>query len=149
NATGFRVARRGLYGHRCGHVRDTLTLYSLDELLRGGLVEYILGGEPHTGAFVLGYSDHPTKREYMSYFKTGEGPLCAFYTPYHLPHLQIVPTVARAVLFRDATVAPRGAPVCDVLTVAKRDVQAGEGLDGIGRFTCDRTSAHADVVSRA
>jgi len=148
NATGFRVARRGMYGHRCAHVRDTLTLYSLDELLRGGLVEYILGAEPHTGAFVLGYSDHPTKREYMSYFKMGEGPLYAFYTPYHLPHLQIVPTVARAVLFRDATVAPRGEPVCDVLTVAKRDLQAGEVLDGIGGFTCYGTIDNADVARR-
>ena len=148
NATGFRVARRGMYGHRCAHVRDTLTLYSLDELLRGGLVEYILGAEPHTGAFVLGYSDHPTKREYMSYFKMGEGPLYAFYTPYHLPHLQIVPTVARAVLFRDATVAPRGEPVCDVLTVAKRDLKAGEVLDGIGGFTCYGTIDNADVARR-
>ena len=148
NATGFRVARRGMYGHRCAHVRDTLTLYSLDELLRGGLVEYVLGAEPHTGAFVLGYSDHPTKREYMSYFKMGEGPLYAFYTPYHLPHLQIVPTVARAVLFRDATVAPRGEPVCEVLTVAKRDLQAGEVLDGIGGFTCYGTIDNADVARR-
>ena len=148
NATGFRVARRGMYGHRCAHVRDTLTLYSLDELLRGGLVEYILGAEPHTGAFVLGYSDHPTKREYMSYFKMGEGPLYAFYTPYHLPHLQIVPTVARAVLFRDATVAPRGEPVCDVLTVAKRDLKAGEVLDGIGGFTCYGAIDNADVARR-
>src|SRR3989475_2472653 len=148
NATGFRVARRGMYGHRCAHVRDTLTLYPLEELLHGGLVEYILGAEPHTGAFVLGYSDHPTKRHYMSYFKMGDGPLYAFYTPYHLPHLQVVPTIARAVLFRDATVAPQGEPVCDVLTVAKQDLEAGEVLDGIGGFTCYGTIDNADVVRR-
>ena len=148
NATGFRVARRGMYGHRCAHVRDTLTLYPLEELLHGGLVDYILGAEPHTGAFVLGYNDHPTKRQYMGYFKMGDGPLYAFYTPYHLPHLQIVPTVARAVLFRDATVAPQGEPVCDVLTVAKRDLKAGEVFDGIGGFTCYGTIDNADVVRR-
>ena len=148
NATGFRVARRGMYGHRCAHVRDTLTLYPLEELLHGGLVDYILGAEPHTGAFVLGYNDHPTKRQYMGYFKMGDGPLYAFYTPYHLPHLQIVPTVARAVLFRDATVAPQGEPVCDVLTVAKRDLKAGEVFDGIGGFTCYGTIDNAEVVRR-
>lgn len=148
NATGFRVARRGMYGHRCPHVRDALTLYPMEELLDGGLVDYLLGAEPHTGAFVLGYQDHPTKRQYMSYFKMGDGPLYAFYTPYHLPHLQIVPTVARAVLFRDATVAPHGGPVCDVLTVAKRDLRAGEVLDGIGGFTCYGTIDNADVVRR-
>lgn len=148
NATGFRVARRGMYGHRCAHVRDTLTLYPLEELLDGGLVDYILGAEPHTGAFVLGYSDHPTRRQYMSYFKMGDGPLYAFYTPYHLPHLQVVPTVARAVLFGDATVAPQGGPVCEVLTVAKRDLRSREVLDGIGGFTCYGTIDNADVVRR-
>lgn len=148
NATGFRVARRGMYGHRCAHVRDTLTLYPLEELLHGGLVDYVLGAEPHTGAFVLAYSDHPTKQEYMRYFKMGDGPLYAFYTPYHLPHLQIVPTIARAVLFGDATVAPEGEPVCDVLTVAKRDLAAGEVLDGIGGFACYGTIDNADVVRR-
>jgi predicted homoserine dehydrogenase-like protein len=38
-------------------------------------------------------------------------------------------------LFHDATVTPLGAPVCGVLTTAKRDLQAGEILDGIGGFT--------------
>jgi predicted homoserine dehydrogenase-like protein len=137
-----------MYGHRCAHVRDTLTLYPLEELLHGGLVDYVLGAEPHTGAFVLAYSDHPTKQEYMRYFKMGDGPLYAFYTPYHLPHLQIVPTIARAVLFGDATVAPEGEPVCDVLTVAKRDLAAGEVLDGIGGFACYGTIDNADVVRR-
>ncbi len=148
NATGFRVGRRGMYGHRCAHVKDALLLYPLEQLLDGGLVDYLLGAEPHTGAFVLGYDDHPIKRQYMSYFKMGTGPLYAFYTPYHLPHLQVVTTVARAALFHDATVAPRGEPVCEVLTVAKRDLHPGEVLDGIGGFTCYGTIDNADVVSR-
>jgi len=148
NATGFRVARRGMYGHRCAHVRDTLKLYAVDELLAGGIVDYILGAEPHTGAFVLGYTDHPAKREYMSYFKMGDGPLYAFYTPYHLPHLQVVSTVARAVLFHDPTVAPMGEPVCDVVTVAKRDLRAGEVLDGIGGFATYGVIDNAPAVLR-
>jgi len=148
NATTFRVAKRGMYGYRCAHVKETLNLYPLDQLLNGGLVDYILGAEPHTGAFVLGYNDHPTKRQYMNYFKMGDGPLYAFYTPYHLPHLQIATTVARAVLFHDPTVAPRGGPVCDVLTIAKRDLKAGEALDGIGGFTCYGTIDNAEVTWR-
>ncbi len=148
NATTFRVAKRGMYGYRCAHVKETLNLYPLDQLLNGGLVDYILGAEPHTGAFVLGYNDHPTKRQYMNYFKMGDGPLYAFYTPYHLPHLQIATTVARAVLFHDPTVAPRGGPVCDVLTIAKRDLKAGEVLDGIGGFTCYGTIDNAEVTWR-
>ncbi len=146
NATGFTVGKRGMYGPRCNHVRDTLGLYSVDQLLEGGLVDYILGAEPHTGAFVLGYNDHPIKKQYMSYCKMGEGPLYAFYTPYHLPHLQIVPTIARAVLFRDATVAAKGKPMCDSITMAKRDLRAGEALDGIGGFTCYGVIDKADIV---
>ncbi len=70
-----------------------------DDFKDGGLVDFVLGAEPHTGAFVMGYNDHPVKRQYMAYFKFGDGPLYMFYTPYHLPHLQLPHSVARAVLF--------------------------------------------------
>lgn len=136
NATGLGVAKRGMHGYPCAHVREILGLYSVERLLEGGLIDYTLGAEPHTGAFVVGYSDHPIKQQYLRYFKMGDGPLYLFYTPYHLPHIQLPLTVARAVLFQDATVAPLGAPVCEVVAVAKRDLQAGEILDGIGGFTC-------------
>lgn len=149
NATGFRVGKRGMYGHRCAHVRDTLKLYPLDQLLEGGIVDFILGAEPHTGVFLLAYDDHPIREQYMSYFKMGDGPLYLFYTPYHLPHLQIATTVARAVLFHDPTVVSLGRPMCDVLTVAKRDLKAGEVLDGIGGFTCYGTIDNSGVVRDA
>ena len=136
NGTGFKVGRRGMFGHRCAHVRDVLKHFPLELFSEGGLVDYVLGAEPHTGAFVVGFNDHPVKRQYMSYFKMGEGPLYVFYTPYHLPHVQIATTVARAVLFQDATIAPLGKPVCNVITVAKRDLKKGELLDGIGGYTC-------------
>ena len=38
-------------------------------------------------------------------------------------------------IHRDPTVAPVGGPVCEVLTVAKRDLKAGEHLDGIGGYS--------------
>jgi len=136
NATGFRVGRRGMYGPRCSHVKDALKHFSLERFENGGLVDYLLGAEPHTGAFVLGFNDHPVQRQYMNYFKMGDGPLYVFYTPYHLPHVQIATTVARAALFHDATVAPLGKPSCEVITVAKRELKKGELLDGIGGFTC-------------
>ncbi|MBN4065549.1 NAD(P)-dependent oxidoreductase, partial [Desulfocapsa sp. AH-315-G09] len=34
------------------------------------------------------------------------------------------------------SVAPLAGPVCDVITVAKKDLQVGDTLDGIGGFTC-------------
>jgi predicted homoserine dehydrogenase-like protein len=136
NATGFRPGVRGMYGFQCAHVKELLTRLPSDQLMSGGLVDFALGAEPHTGAFVIGYDEHPIKRQYMSYFKMGDGPLYMFYTPYHLPHLQLPLTVARAALFGDATLAPLGAPVCDTGAFAKRDLKAGEILDGMGGFTC-------------
>jgi predicted homoserine dehydrogenase-like protein len=136
NATGFRVGRRGMYGPSCEHVSEAQDLFVLDELLEQPLVDYVLGAEPGPGVFVLGYDDRQTRRQYMHHYKMGKGPLYTFYTPCHLPHLEAPLTAARAVLFRDATIAPLGAPVCDVVTVAKRDLNEGEVLDGIGGFTC-------------
>jgi predicted homoserine dehydrogenase-like protein len=148
NATGFRVAKRGMFGHRCPHVKDALKLFPLDLFRDGGLVDYVLGAEPHTGAFVIGLDENPIRRQYLEYFKMGDGPLYVFYTPYHLPHVQIPTTVARAVLFGDATVTPQGKPVCDVLTVAKRDLQTGEILDGIGGFTCYGVIENSEVARK-
>ena len=146
NATGFRTAKRGMYGPKCKHVTEALELFPLDELLNGGLVDYILGAEPGPGVFVLGYNDEPIKQQYMQYFKMGDGPLYVFYTPYHLPHLEVPITAARAALFRDAAIAPLGAPVCDVITMAKRDLKAGEVIDGIGGFHTYGTLENSDVV---
>ena len=84
--------------------------------------------------FVLGTTDHPTQRHYLNLYKLGEGPLYCFYTPYHLCHFEVPNTVARAVLFGDATIAADGAPRVDVVTAAKVDLKAGELLDGIGGF---------------
>ena len=136
NATGFKVARPGMEGRRLAHVKDLLALYDAKELLEQPVVEYVLGAEPGSGAFVVGYNDDPQLMPYMSYFKFGEGPLYMFYRPFHLTHLEAPLSVARAVLFGDAAIAPAGPPVCEVGTIAKRDMEAGEELDGIGGFDC-------------
>jgi len=68
-----------------------------------------------------------------------------FHTPYHLCHFEVPLTAARAALFQDAAVTPIGGPVCDVITIAKRDLKAGETLDGIGGFTCYGVLENSDV----
>lgn len=135
NATGFRVAKRGMHGPVLKHVNDSAGFFA-DKLQEGGMVDFLVGAAPSNGAFVLGYSEDKTKAAYLKYLKMGEGPLYTFYTPFHLPQLEIPLTVARAVLFKDPTVAPSGRPACDSIAVAKRDLRAGETLDGLGGFTC-------------
>ncbi|MFO0912494.1 MAG: hypothetical protein U0795_06040 [Pirellulales bacterium] len=136
NATGLTVGQSGMFGHKCEHVKDVIQHFSPEELLARPLVDYALGAQPGTGAFVVGYNDEPLKMEYMRYFKMGDGPLYVFYTPFHLPHLEIAITIGRAVLFSDAAVAAIDGPVADVVAVAKRPLRAGDLLDGIGGFTC-------------
>ncbi len=148
NATGFRVGTRGMYGPECKHVTEAVDLFDLDELLQGGLVDYILGAEPGPGVFVLGYNDNPIKQQYAQYLKMGDGPLYVFYVPYHLPHLETPLTVARAVLFNDAATQPIGGPVVDVITTAKTDLKAGTTLDGIGGFHSYGDSENYDVSAR-
>jgi predicted homoserine dehydrogenase-like protein len=148
NATGFKAGRRGMYGPECSHVNEAAHLFPMEELLGGGIVDYVLGAEPGPGVFVLGYNEHPVRRDYMKYLKMGEGPIYVFYVPYHLPHLEVPITAARAVLFGDAAVTPLGGPVCEVVTVAKRELSRGELLDGIGGFTCYGVLDNAAVCQR-
>jgi len=134
NATGFQVGRRGMYGPACDYVRQIGGLLPADEMLSTGLVDYALGAAPHTGAFAVIYEENPLKKAQLGYYKLGDGPFYVFYTPFHLPHLQIASTIGRAVINHDPTVAPLGGPVCEVVAVAKRDLKAGETLDGVGGF---------------
>ncbi len=147
NATGFGVAKRGMHGPALSHVNESAQFFR-DQLRDGGMVEFLLGAAPSNGAFVLGHTEDPVKAAFLKYLKMGDGPLYTFYTPFHLPQLEIPLTVARAVLFRDATVAPRGGPVCDALAIAKRDLRPGETLDGLGGFTCYALIENYDVSRR-
>lgn len=134
NATGFHAGRRGMYGPACKHVREMADLLPADQMIATGLVDYALGAAPHTGAFVIVHEESPLKKVQLAYYKLGDGPFYVFYTPYHLPYAQIASTIGRAVIHRDPTVAPLAGPVCEVVTIAKRDLKAGERLDGIGGF---------------
>jgi predicted homoserine dehydrogenase-like protein len=134
NATGFRVGKLGMHGPPCAHVSELAKLLPAADLLGGGIVDYALGAAPHTGAFVVIHEPNALKQRQLGYYKMGDGPFYVFYTPFHLPHLQIASTIGRAVVLEDATVAPIGGPRCEVVAVAKRDLRAGERIDGIGGF---------------
>ena len=138
NATGMGVGKRGMFGPTVPGgtpVQDTMNLFPLEAMTQGnGIVDYVVGAVPGPGVFVFGTHDHPTQQHYLNLFKLGTGPLYCFYTPYHLCHFEVPATVARAVLFGDATIAPIGAPFVDVVTTAKIDLKAGEVLDGIGFY---------------
>jgi predicted homoserine dehydrogenase-like protein len=123
NGTGMRVAKRGMFGPTVSSgtpLEQTVNLYPLEALTEGpGIVDYVVGAVPGPGVFVLGTHEHPTMRHYLNLYKLGEGPLYCFYTPYHLCHFEVHHTIARAVLFGDATLAPIAGPCVDVVATAK------------------------------
>jgi predicted homoserine dehydrogenase-like protein len=139
NALGMEVAQRGMLGPTVAPgtpISQAAEWYPQDLLLSGGpgIVDYVVGAEPGPGVFVLGTHDDPVQQHYLKLYKLGPGPLYCFYTPYHLCHFETPNSVARAVLFNDAALAPQGAPKVEVVTAAKIDLKAGETLDGIGHY---------------
>ncbi len=148
NATGFRSDVRGMHGPKCSHATEAIDLFSEKQLLGGGTIDYILGAEPGPGVFVIAHNENPVLQDYMAYFKMGDGPFYVFYVPYHLPHLEVPITAARAVLFGDAAIAPKGGPVCEVIAVAKKDLKKGEELDGIGGFCCYSTIDNSEIARK-
>ena len=149
NATGMTVAKRGMVGmdHR-GHIDELTTKYDVSELEElGGVVDYVVGSKPGPGVFVLAAHDDPKQRHYLNLYKLGEGPLYSFYTPYHLCHFEVPQTVARAVLFGDATIAPLGAPTVEVVSVAKRDLEAGDTIDGLGGYDTYGVCEKAEITA--
>jgi predicted homoserine dehydrogenase-like protein len=148
NATGMKVAQRGMLGYNhSGHVDEMTKMYDVEQLKEwGGIVDYVVGAKPSPGVFVFATHEDPKQRHYLNLYKLGEGPLYSFYTPYHLCHFEVPLSVARAVLFQDAVLTPLGGPLVDVVTTAKIDLKAGETLDGLGYYMTYGQCENADIT---
>lgn len=71
----------------------------------------------------------------LRYLKIGEGPYFALYRPYHLASIETPLSIASAALERQATIAPVGPPVAEVIAIAKRALRRGERLGLPGEDT--------------
>ena len=148
NATGMRVARRGMYGYASTDHVDNLThLYDIDELRSlGGIVEMIVGAKPSPGVFVYAAAKDPYSVKYLNYGKLGKGPLYSFYVPYHLLFFDIASSISRLIDFDDPVIVPLAGPMVDVITIAKTDLKAGDQLDGVGGFKTYGLCENHEVV---
>lgn len=144
NGTGMRVAKRGMIGIDPTHQDPTQPLRPLEDYIPllaphldpegPGLVDFIVGARPGPGVFALGVHPDPRQQHYLNLYKLGAGPYYLFYTPYHLCHFEVANSIARAVLFDDAVLAPLGAPSVGVVATAKRDLIIGDCVDEMGGF---------------
>src|SRR5688572_9511372 len=136
NATGLIPARRGMIGVKTDQ-KNAVKDFEATGALTGprGIVDYTLAGDFGGGIFIIARGkNREFVQPYLKYLKMGEGPNYMFFRPYHLCHIETPLSAAEAVLYREATIAPRGAPVAHTVTLAKRDLKPGETLDGIGGF---------------
>lgn len=100
-------------------------------------VHFTLGGDFGGGVLILARSDDPGfDAPYLRYGKLGEGPWYPLFRPYHLIHME-VPTTIEQVAWGGPSLGRRTPePVAVCAAVAKRDLAAGEALDGIGGDAC-------------
>ncbi len=149
NATGMKVAQRGMLGYEFkGHVDEMTSMYDVEQLQQlGGIVDYVVGAKPGPGVYVFATHDDPKQQHYLNLYKLGEGPLYSFYTPYHLCHFEVPLSVARVVLLQDTVMSPLGKPQVDVVATAKIDLKAGDTLDGIGYYMTYGQCENSEVVS--
>lgn len=137
NATGFIPDVRGGHGPKAT-VDELPNIYRLKKdggiLNQYKIVDYVNGIAP--GVFIVVTTKLPQVHHEMQYLSMGDGPNYVLYRPYHLTSLETPLTVARAAIYGEPTIIPMGGkPIAETITVAKRDLKAGEKLDGIGGYT--------------
>ena len=149
NATGLTPAPHGLIFPPCGTKDLTHVMRPETEggvLHHKGQVEVISSSERDArevvndlrwGVFATLEAPDEYVRECFAQYgltQSADGQYAAMYKPYHLIGLELGISVANAALRGEATGSPDGWRG-DVVATAKRDLKAGEILDGEGGYT--------------
>jgi predicted homoserine dehydrogenase-like protein len=148
NATGLVPDRRGMHGPKATVAELPKVLIPLEDggvLARKGAVDFSIGVAP--GVFCVIESDSPIVAAEMRYLLMGDGPYWVLFRPFHLTSLETGVTVATAAIYHEATIAPLPRPVGEVITVAKRDLKAGEELDKMGGYMYYGLAERAEIAA--
>ena len=123
-------------------------------LSRSGVVEVVssvrrdgteISDSVRWGVYVVITSDSPYLLSCLSDYGVAmddTGTYGLMYRPYHLIGMEVPVSIARAVLYNEATGAP-AAKVGEVAATAKKALRAGETLDGEGGYTVYGTLVEA------
>jgi predicted homoserine dehydrogenase-like protein len=103
-------------------------------LKKKGVVDYAVG-KVAPGVFLIVGTDHPRLKQCLVLRDMGQGPVYTLFRPFHLCSMEVPLTVAHIGLYGRATMQPRDQLAAEVTTIAKRDLAAGELLEGIGGRT--------------
>lgn len=150
NATGLVPDVRGMHGPNC-NVKDLAKVFSLKEqggiLDKTGIVDFGIG-DINPGVFVIVTTDNQRIIDGLVQRDMGSGPNYLLYRPYHLCSIETPITAAQAVLYGESTAHPMGYLTSECITIAKKDLKAGEKLDAIGEY-CYRASIETADVAKA
>ena len=140
NATGLVSDVQGMHGPKSSV--DTLNKVFCPkedggELDKIGVVEYAIG--VHPGVFLTITTENERLRSSFIQRDMGNGPYYTLYRPYHLCSMEVPLTVAQSVLYHESSGHPGEKLTSECIAIMKKDMKAGEKLDGIGGF-CYRVS---------
>lgn len=145
NATGLLPDRRGMH-EPCVGSGSLAKQFALKEkgglLSRTGVIEmanavndrgeFVAEGHVHPGVFLVVDSEHPGVKKFMNqFFRWWEGPAGTLFRPYHLTCLETPMSIARAAMLKVSTGSSTRQRT-EVVCAAKRDLAAGEVMDGPG-----------------
>jgi len=137
NSTGLVPDCRGMHGPRAD-IKDLLNVFRLKKdggvLSRKGVVAFIVG-DLAPGVFLVYTTENKMIRADLEYLTLGSGPYYLLYRPYHLTSIETPLSIARAYFYGEPTIVPDCGLVSEVITIAKKDLKAGDVIDGIGRYT--------------
>jgi predicted homoserine dehydrogenase-like protein len=151
NATGLPLSKRTMHGpaSTVPTLKDTFVPVEDGGILEtSGVIDYATGPVA-PGVFVVAKATDPVVAEELRYLKLGEGPYFTFYRPYHLASIEAVLSIGEVMIDRQASLAPV-VWESDVSAMAKKDLKAGEKIDGIGgdHVYGDAVSAETARLSR-
>lgn len=136
NAIGFVPDVPGCHGIT-SEVKELPDLLCLKK--DGGILhqyrtlEYVFGIAP--GVFAIVRAENMDMDYEMRFLKMGKGPNYVLYRPYHLTSIEAPISILKAYFDREVSIAPLTMSN-EVSARAKRNIQAGEMLDGIGGYSC-------------
>ena len=149
NATGLVPDVRGMHCAKC-NVDELQKVYSLKSqggiLEKEGVVDFAIGNVA-PGVFVVVTTDNQRIIDGLVQRDMGHGPNYLLYRPYHLCSIETPITAAQAVLYGESTGHPMDHLTSECITIAKKDLKAGETLDAIGEY-CYRVSIDLAEVAR-
>jgi len=96
---------------------------------------YVIPKELTGGVFIIASCDNPLFWKTAlskGMITTEDGHRVLIYRQFHFCGIETAMSILRAVLYGEATGGPLPTPVADVYAVAKKDMEAGERLDGVG-----------------